>query len=88
MTHSHAAGHGLSTTRLARIDRFFQSRYLDTQRFPCAVTLVERRGQIAHHSALGYMDVERQRPVQDDTIIEMTNAAGTVRRSPTRSSRP
>jgi CubicO group peptidase (beta-lactamase class C family) len=71
MTHSQTAGHGLSTTRLARIDSFFQSRYLDTQRLPCAVTLVERRGQIAHHSALGHMDVERQRPVQDDTIFRI-----------------
>jgi CubicO group peptidase (beta-lactamase class C family) len=71
MTHSSSSGHGLSTARLARIGSLFQSRYLDTKRLPCAVTLVERRGQIAHHSALGYMDVERQRPIQDDTIFRI-----------------
>jgi CubicO group peptidase (beta-lactamase class C family) len=75
-THSDArapaqAGHGLSTTRLARIDKLLQTRYLDTQRLPCAVTLVQRRGEIAHHSALGFMDVERQRPVRDDTIFRI-----------------
>jgi len=71
MTQSPTSGHGLSTARLARIDKLFQTRYLDTKRLPCAVTLVERRGQIVHHSALGYMDVERQRPVGDDTIFRI-----------------
>ena len=71
MTHSSPSGHGLSTERLARIDNLLQTRYLDTGRLPCAVTLVERRGQIAHHSALGYMDVERQRAVQNDTIFRI-----------------
>jgi CubicO group peptidase (beta-lactamase class C family) len=66
-----ARGHGLSTARLARIDKLLQTRYLDTQRLPCAVTLVQRRGEIAHHSALGFMDVERQRPVRDDTIFRI-----------------
>ena len=71
MTHSLPSGHGLSIERLARIDKLFQTRYLDAGRLPCAVTLVERHGQIAHHSALGYMDVERQRPVQNDTIFRI-----------------
>jgi CubicO group peptidase (beta-lactamase class C family) len=71
MTHSPTSGHGLSTARLARIDKLLQTRYLDTQRLPCAVTLVQRRGEIAHHSALGFMDVERKRPVRDDTIFRI-----------------
>ena len=65
------SAHGLSTARLARIDRHFQSRYVDAGRLPCAVTLVARRGEIAHHSALGFMDVERQLPVRDDTIFRI-----------------
>jgi len=69
MTHASAAG--LSPARLARIDRHLQDRYLDTRRLPCAVTLIERRGEVAHHSALGWMDVERQRPVQADTIFRI-----------------
>ena len=41
---------GMSAERLARIDKLLQSRYLDTGRLPCAVTLVQRRGEIAHHT--------------------------------------
>jgi CubicO group peptidase (beta-lactamase class C family) len=61
----------ISKERLARIDRLVQSRYLDTGRLPCAVTLVEHRGKIVHESRLGYMDVERRRPVQEDTIFRI-----------------
>jgi len=62
---------GLSGPRLQHIDRFLQQRYLDTGKLPCALTLIERRGQIAHCSALGMMDVERQRPLQEDTIFRI-----------------
>ncbi len=61
----------LSAERLAHLDRFLQTRYLDTRRLPCAVTLIEHKGKIAHHSALGLMDVERQRAVRDDTIFRI-----------------
>ncbi|HEY8540125.1 MAG TPA: serine hydrolase domain-containing protein, partial [Steroidobacteraceae bacterium] len=61
----------ISKERLARIDRLMQSRYLDTGRLPCAVTLVEHRGKIVHEGRLGYMDVERRRPVQEDTIFRI-----------------
>jgi len=44
---------------------------LDTGRLPCAVTLVEHRGKIVHEGRLGYMDVERRRPVQEDTIFRI-----------------
>jgi CubicO group peptidase (beta-lactamase class C family) len=62
---------GLSAARLQHLDSFLQQRYLDTGRIPCALTLVERRGQIAHFSALGHMDVERKRAVQEDTIFRI-----------------
>jgi CubicO group peptidase (beta-lactamase class C family) len=62
---------GLNAERLQRIDRFLQSRYLDTGRLPCALTLVERRGEVAHLSALGQMDVERQRPLREDTLFRI-----------------
>jgi CubicO group peptidase (beta-lactamase class C family) len=63
--------YSLSTERLARIDRLMQSRYLDRRKLPCAVTLVEHKGTIVHRSALGFMDVERQTPVGDDTIFRI-----------------
>jgi CubicO group peptidase (beta-lactamase class C family) len=68
---SHRSTHTVSAERLARIDRLMQARYLDTRRLPCAVTLVEHKGRVVHHSTLGLMDVERQRPVREDTIFRI-----------------
>lgn len=68
---SSAESAGLSPARLAHLDRYLERKYLETSRLPCAVTLVERRGHIAHRSALGRMDVEHNRPVQDDTIFRI-----------------
>ena len=44
---------GLSPTRLERIDRFLQASYIDAGKIPGALTLVYRRGEIAHFSPLG-----------------------------------
>jgi CubicO group peptidase (beta-lactamase class C family) len=62
---------GLSSSRLQHLDRFIRQRYLDTGRLPCATTLIERRGEIAHTSVQGYMDVERGRAVTEDTIFRI-----------------
>ena len=62
---------GLSGPRLQHIDRFIQEKYLDTRKLPCALTLVERNGHVAHSSALGHMDLERKRPLQEDTIFRI-----------------
>ena len=69
MPHPEAAG--LSVARLQRLDRFVQEKYLETGRLPCAYTLIQRRGQIAHSSALGYMDVERKRALAEDAIFRI-----------------
>jgi CubicO group peptidase (beta-lactamase class C family) len=71
MTHRSISSYKLSTERLARIDRVLQTRYLDTRKLPCAVTLVEHKGKVVHRSALGLMDVERARPVRDDTLFRI-----------------
>ena len=68
-THPDAAG--FVSSRLQHIDRFLQSRYLDTGRLPGALTLIQRRGQLAHLSALGYRDVARKDPVQQDTLFRI-----------------
>jgi CubicO group peptidase (beta-lactamase class C family) len=62
---------GLCGPRLQHIDRFLQQKYLDTGKLPCALTLIERNGEIAHLSALGRMDVERDRPLREDTIFRI-----------------
>jgi CubicO group peptidase (beta-lactamase class C family) len=72
---------GMSSERLQRIDQFFQENYIDTGKLPGALTLIARRGEIAHFSAIGNMDVERGKPTTQDTIYRiysMTKALTTV----------
>jgi len=59
---------GLDEGRLARIDRHLLSRYIEPGKLAGCQTLVARRGQVAHLSSLGSMDVERGKDVADDTI--------------------
>lgn len=62
---------GLSSARLQHLDRHIQQRYVDPGRLPCAMTLIERQGEPAHLSLQGHMDVERARPVTQDTIFRI-----------------
>ena len=62
---------GLSTERLAYIDRFLQSQYIDAGKLKGAVVLVSRRGETAHLGVLGAMDAERQRPMRADTLFRI-----------------
>lgn len=62
---------GFSRGRLQQLDRFLQTRYIDTGKLPCAMTFIQRRGEVAHLSALGYMDVERKRRVEEDTLFRI-----------------
>ena len=62
---------GLSSARLELIDRFVQRKYIDRGLLPCALTLVARRGEIAHFNAIGMADVERKTPVREDTIFRI-----------------
>lgn len=64
-------GTGLSTDRLQRIDRHLTENYIDAGRISGALTLVARRGEMAHFSALGLMDAERNRPTELDTIYRI-----------------
>ncbi len=72
---------GLSSERLARIDRFIQRKYLDTGRMPGALTMIFRRGEVAHCSAIGMADIEHKTPLREDTlfrIYSMTKPLTTV----------
>ena len=72
---------GLSRERLKRIDTHFQEKYIDTGKLAGVLTLIARRGEIAHFSALGNMDVENNKPTTEDTIYRiysMTKAITTV----------
>jgi len=62
---------GLSSARLEILDRFIKSRYIDSGKIPGALTLIARRGEVVHFSALGMADVERKTPVREDTIFRL-----------------
>lgn len=63
---------GLSAKRLQRIDQVIE-RAIASQQISGAVTLVARRGQIAHFEAHGLMDIESNRPMQKDTIFPIAS---------------
>ena len=62
---------GLSSERLARIDRHWRERYIEPGKIAGAVTLVARHGKVAHFSALGLRDRERARPMTEDTLFRI-----------------
>jgi CubicO group peptidase (beta-lactamase class C family) len=62
---------GLSAERLEKIDRFLEREYLATGRLPGVQMLIARRGEVAHFSSQGLMDVERGRPLADDTLFRI-----------------
>jgi CubicO group peptidase (beta-lactamase class C family) len=63
---------GLSSSRLQRIDSVVQS-FIDRGTIAGAVTLVARRGQVAHCTAHGAMDLASGRPMQTDTLFRLAS---------------
>jgi CubicO group peptidase (beta-lactamase class C family) len=63
-------GHsGISIDSLARLDQHLLSRYIQPEKIAGCLTLISRRGEIAHLSAMGDMDRERDKPMATDTIF-------------------
>ena len=62
---------GMSKDRLARIDDFIQDRYISPGRLPHAAVLVSRRGETVYHGVLGRADVERKKPLREDTLYRI-----------------
>jgi len=62
---------GMSATALARVEDHLKRRYIDSGRFPGTQTLIYRRGAIAHSAVQGYADLERKKPMQEDTIFRI-----------------
>ena len=69
MTRPEAAG--LSSERLARIDRHLDERYVAPGKIAGCLTLVARRGEIVHCSPLGRRDLERDLAMGRDTIFRI-----------------
>ena len=61
---------GLSEERLKRIHDTIQ-RHIDDHQITGAVTLVARKGKIAHLEAHGLMDVEAKKPMVPDAIFRI-----------------
>ena len=61
---------GMSSERLAHIDAVMTEFVKDDQ-LPGIITLIQRRGEIAQFGMYGMMDIEQQRPMQDDAIFRI-----------------
>ena len=63
---------GLSAERLERIDEMIQ-RAIDAKQISGAVTVVARRGRVAHFEAHGLMDIEANAPMRKDAIFRIAS---------------
>lgn len=68
---------GMSAQRLERIRQSIQ-RHIDARDISGAVTLVARRGKIAHFEAHGLMDIESKKPMAKDAIFRMASMSKVV----------
>ncbi len=68
---------GLSSERLKRINEFVQ-RHIDAQDISGAITIVARRGRVAHFQVQGLMDVASKKPMSKDTIFRIASMSKPV----------
>ena len=61
---------GLSKKQLEHISDTAQ-RFIDEDRLAGAITVVARRGKVAHFEAFGMMDIETNKPMRKDTIFRI-----------------
>ena len=59
---------GLDAGRLERITEHLNRAYIEPGKIPGCQTVVYRHGAVGYFSSLGSMDLERGKPVADDTI--------------------
>ena len=63
---------GICPKRIARLDDFYQ-RYIDDGELAGASLLIARRSNIAHLAAYGMADIEKGRPIAEDTIFRIAS---------------
>jgi CubicO group peptidase (beta-lactamase class C family) len=61
----------LNPDRLARIEGFLQSTYVDSSRLPGTLLRVLHRGETVYQSLIGHADVAQGRPLADDTLFRI-----------------
>ncbi|QXQ07991.1 beta-lactamase family protein [Sphingosinicellaceae bacterium] len=62
---------GFDPQRLAAIDDFLDQKYVQTGRLPGVLTMVARRGEVAHLGVRGMADVERGVALAEDTLFRI-----------------
>jgi len=68
---------GLSSERLQRIGQLIE-RYIADKQITGAVTVVTRKGRVAHFEATGQMDAESRVPMRKDGIFRMASMSKPV----------
>lgn len=68
---------GLSSERLRRVGEAMQ-RQIQSGQIASAVTLVARRGRVAHLEAFGQLDVESKKPVATDSLFRIASMSKPV----------
>jgi CubicO group peptidase (beta-lactamase class C family) len=63
---------GLSSERLQRINQLVQ-RYIDEGQITGAITMVSRKGRVAHFEAQGQMDLESKSPMRKDAVFRIAS---------------
>lgn len=59
---------GFSSTRFQRIDSLLQG-HVDRGEIPGFIAKIARKGQTAYYKKSGWMDIEAEKPMQDDAIF-------------------
>ncbi len=62
---------GMSSSRLARIDRFLNERYVASGKLPFAHLQIAREGRLVHQSILGKASLESGALAAEDTIVRI-----------------
>jgi len=63
--------HGFDPNRLERVGETIKTRYVDAGVIPGALTLIWRRGAVAHLSMSGFIDMERKIAMREDAIFRI-----------------
>jgi len=71
LTDINAEKAGFSAERLERITEHLQTNYIEPGKIPGAQVVVSRHGQTAYHRCLGARDLERNKPLESDTIFRI-----------------
>lgn len=62
---------GFDPARLSRITAHLERSYIEPGKIAGCQLIVSRHGTPAYYAALGRMDIERDKPMQDDTIFRI-----------------